>query len=145
MSLETDFVSLAKAKEQAKALATSIADQEAKLIAKMDAAGLDRISAGDGLDGTLVRAERVVIDPAELEARLTKPQWAKVTRLVLDNEKLEAMVVVGAIKPDVIAAASEVKVNKPYLRVNGSVAKLVQNTIEAAPAPRRVVVKAARP
>ena len=126
MSLEKDFVSLVKAKADAAALAILIAQLEKEVIDEMERLNLVRVSyQDDQIKGTLVQAERVVTSETELEKLVTVQMWNKITKRVLDKEKLEAMVVVGKISAATIASASEVKQNKAYVRVTGTLGVVV--------------------
>ena len=121
MSLESDFLKLAKAKESAAELAKTIAELELAVIAEMTKVGVTNISVSDdAIKGTLVRVTRVVINDEQLETALGATMWNKVIKKVLDKDKLEAMIVVGKIDASVVAAASEEKVNKPFVKITGS-------------------------
>lgn len=117
------LVILASIKAAADVLAKQKADVEEQLIAVLDVAGKNNISAttsqGGTVTGTVVRAERVVIDAEALEKALDKRLWEKVTKRVLDNNLLEAHVTTGAIDEQVVAACTEIKQNKPYVKVGG--------------------------
>lgn len=114
---------LASIKAAADVLKKQHADVEARLIAALEVQGKDVLTAktsqGGVIKGAVVRAERVVIDSEALENTLDKRLWEKVTKRVVDNALLEAHVVTGAIDEQVVAACSEVKQNKPYVKVTG--------------------------
>ena len=121
MSLESDFLKLARAKESAAELAKTIAELELAVIAEMTKVGVTNVSVSDdAIKGTLVRVTRVVINDEQLETALGATVWNKVIKKVLDKEKLEAMIVVGKIDASVVAAASEEKINKPFVKITGS-------------------------
>ena len=147
MSLDRDFISLAKAKEEAVVLAKRIAELELVVIAAMDAAHLDKFaSPNDAVKGTLVKAMRVVTDYDALEKLLSPAQWKRVTKPVLDKEKLEAEIVVGRIDASVVASVSEEKPNKPYLRITGSTDTVTVPSVIGVKAKARTVrVPAAKP
>lgn len=117
---------LANIKAAQDALKVQHEQMQARLIEALDKQGKDKIAAtssdGRTVKGSVVRAEKVVIDQAALEAALPAKVWEKVTKRVLDNDLLEAHVATKAIKEEVVAACSEVRQNKPYVRVSGDAA-----------------------
>lgn len=148
MSLESDFLKLAKAKESAAELAKTIAELELAVIAEMTKVGVTNISVSDdAVKGTLVRVTRVVINDEQLETALGATVWNKVIKKVLDKEKLEAMIVVGKIDASVVAAASEEKINKPFVKITGSTVGVIviPNIAGVKARPRTVKVPVAKP
>lgn len=80
----------------------------------------------DGADSvriTAVRAERVVTDPTKLRQKLGPILWKLVTSQVLDTRKLEAAITTGQINPAIVAAASTIVPNKPYVKVTRTKSK----------------------
>ena len=141
MTLEGDLYKLAKAKEDVASLAKTIALLEIEVVTAMELAGLDKIALpGDTIKGTLVKAIRVVTDYDALEKLLTPAQWKRVTKSVLDKEKLEAEIVVGRIEASVIASVSEEKENKPYVRITGSTAAVPVPNVVGVKARKRTIV-----
>ena len=148
MSLESDFLKLAKAKESAAELAKTIAELELAVIAEMTKVGVTNVSVSDdAIKGTLVRVTRVVINDEQLETALGATVWNKVIKKVLDKEKLEAMIVVGKIDASVVAAASEEKINKPFVKITGSTVGVIviPNIAGVKARPRTVKVPVAKP
>ena len=148
MSLESDFLKLAKAKESAAELAKTIAELELAVIAEMTKVGVTNVSVSDdAIKGTLVRVTRVVINDEQLETALGATMWNKVIKKVLDKDKLEAMIVVGKIDATVVAAASEEKVNKPFVKITGSTIGVIviPNIAGVKARPRTVKVPVAKP
>ena len=147
MSLESDFLKLAKAKESAAELAKTIAELELAVIAEMTKVGVTNVSVSDdAIKGTLVRVTRVVINDEQLETALGATVWNKVIKKVLDKEKLEAMIVVGKIDASVVAAASEEKINKPFVKIIGSTVGVIviPNIAGVKARPRTVKVPVAK-
>lgn len=107
-----------------KALAEQHEQVQERLIAILDSQGRDVLQAdmgqGQKVRGKVVRAERVVIDEPTLLGHLDGLGLGdKVTKRVLDKGLLEAHVKTGEIKPDLVAACSEVKQNKPFIKISG--------------------------
>lgn len=119
MTLQNDLILLAQAKEELKAQTDEVAVLEARVIAGMHSAKQSSVSVS-GIKGTLVEAERVIIHEDQLQSALGATWWKKVTKPVLDKEKLEAFVATGQIDASVVAQASELKPNKPYVRITGN-------------------------
>lgn len=136
MSAITDrnnlLLALAAVKAEEKRLAEKKTEIEAKLVEALIVAKQKTISVtlddGKTIKGTLVEAQRVLYDGDKLEKTLGAPMWKKVTKQVLDAVKLEAQITVGAIDPNVVAACSEVKDNKPYIRLGGDTLEAKQAT-----------------
>ena len=154
MSLESEFLKLAHAKESAAELATTIAELELAVIAEMTKVGVTNVSVSDAIKGTvvaikgtLVRVTRVVINDEQLETALGATMWNKVIKKVLDKDKLEAMIVVGKIDAAVVAAASEEKINKPFVKITGSTIGVIviPNIAGVKARPRTVKVPVAKP
>jgi hypothetical protein len=111
-----------------KALEDELAKQKAavqeSLVTALKAVGQKTASAttdnGDSIKGTLVEAQRVTYDEDRLKKALGAPVWKKVTKQVLDKQKLEAEITVGAVDPNVVAGCASVADNKPYVKVTGS-------------------------
>lgn len=74
------------------------------------------IDGADKITVTKVEGTRIVIDEPKLKKSLGAAVWNRITKAVLDKEKLENEVAVGHIDPNVVAAASEEKPVKPYLK-----------------------------
>jgi hypothetical protein len=119
-----DLVRLAAVKHALDELGKQKNDIEARLVGTMKAGGLaavDTTVEGESCSGTLVEAERVVYDQDALEAALDTSQWIGVTKTVIDTERLEAAVVTGLVDEQVVAKCSEVKTNKPYVKVTNKI------------------------
>lgn len=65
-----------------------------------------------------VEAEKVEYDLDALAERVTPAQLKRMTTRVLDLGKLSGMIQSGALGADVVAEASTIKKNKPYIRVS---------------------------
>lgn len=119
MTLQTDLIALARMKKELSEMADEVAELEANLVAGMKAKKVHTVTADD-LKGTLVEATRIVIDDDILEKEVGPAMWKKITKPVLDKEKLEAYIATGQIDTDLVARCSIEKANKPYVRVTGS-------------------------
>lgn len=121
---QADLIALAQIKAAQEALAREKVEVETRLIAALDSKGVKSVSTdvdGDKVQGTLVRPERTTIHEDKLKQALDSKTWGKVTTQVLDKEKLEAAVAMGIVDPNVVAAASEVKATKPFVKLSGKV------------------------
>ena len=114
---------LASVKASVEMLTKQKSDIEARLIILLEANDKKTLTAssadGRKVTGTLVRAERVHIDAEALEKILPADLWTKVTRRVLDSGLLEAHITTGVINEQTVASVTEVKQNKPYVRISG--------------------------
>lgn len=109
------------AKQVADEVARELDAAKVELIAAMDDAGLDKLTAevdGHYVGATKVVGTRIVIDETKLKKTIGAPKWKKVTKEVLDKELLEAHVTTGDIDANEVAMCSEEHENKPYVRVN---------------------------
>lgn len=114
---------LARIKVEQKALAEELEKVQADLLTNMTAEGVDKIEFeydDTEYKGTAIYGQNVVYDVPSLESSVTQEQWDMVTKKVLDTEKLEAAVTIGAISADIVATCSEVKDKKPYVLVKTS-------------------------
>lgn len=119
MTMQDDLVELARLKDQQKSLGEQVYEAEARLIDAMERKGQKTVSAGD-LRGTLVKGTTITIDEAALKKSLGARLWGKVTKQVLDKEKLEAHIVTGEVDPNVVASVSAEKDRKPFVKVSGT-------------------------
>jgi hypothetical protein len=65
---------------------------------------------------SLVRRSRTSWNETKLKALVPKPIWMKITKLVVDRDKIDDLAREGVIDMDKIAPALESKPEKPYLR-----------------------------
>lgn len=103
-------------------------DIEGRLITILDAAGKTNIAStkdGRTIKGTVVRAERVSIDAEALEKALAPKVWQQVSKRVLDNGLLEAAVTMKVVDENLVATHSEIKQNKPYIKVSGDLPTII--------------------
>ena len=118
-----DVIRLAEIKQAIDLLAEEKAVVEARIIETMTVAqaksSVTPAPWGGKVVATVVAAERVVINEESLKKALGAATWGKVTKQVLDKDKLEAHVATGAIPATTVAACSETKENKPYVRLSG--------------------------
>lgn len=119
--LQDSLIELARIKEQIEDLSEEKREVEEVIVASLKATGQKSVSANGGdLKGTLVEGSVITIDDEGLKKRLTAAQWKKVTKQVLDKERLEAEITVGNIDANEVAAVSTEKDRKPYIRVSGT-------------------------
>lgn len=114
------LAALAAMKEQANVLEAQILKDQAELVILLEKAGHDRFSIDTSysvVKGVVVRAERVIYDAEGLRDDLTDDQWDKCTKTVLDTSLLEACVAAKVIPIETVAAHSEVKPNKAYIKL----------------------------
>lgn len=134
------LIELAAVKAQQDMLATRKGEIEQNLVNALKSRGQSTVSttlgSGATVKGTLVEGTRVTIDADRLKGALGAPLWKKVTKQVLDNEKLEAAVALGEVDPNVVAACSTEKDVKPYVRLSGKFSPT--DVIEAKVAVKRV-------
>lgn len=119
-TMQDELRSLARIKERIDSLSKDKAEVEARLIDAMVQKGQKSVTSGD-LKGTLVEGTRITIDEDALKKALSAAQWKKVTKQVLDKERLEAHIVTGDVDANVVAAASTEKDVKPYVKVSGKI------------------------
>lgn len=116
-----DFYACKHMLDEAKRL---VDEAQKRLVAEMESAGEQTVAFqqedGTTVTGTLVKASRVTTDEALLRNMLTDEQWDKVTVPVLDKARLEAAVTMGIVDMDVVSDASEVRENKPFVKVTTS-------------------------
>lgn len=118
-SLGQKLTALQALKEQVQTLSEKYEKDQAAVIEALRKAGHERFELDTpftSIKGTVVAAERVYYDAEGLEGDLDEETWEKVTKRVLDTEKLEALVVAGIIPIETVDMHSEVKVNKPHIR-----------------------------
>lgn len=121
MSLQEDLKALAAAKERVKDWQDAVKEFEQLVIDGLKAAGQKSVSANNGdLVGTLVEGSVIEIDPEGLKKALGPAMWKKVTKQVLDKEKLEAHIAIGDVDANVVAGVSKEKDRKPYVKVTGT-------------------------
>jgi hypothetical protein len=93
---------------------------------------------GESITGTLVEASRIVVDEPGLKKALGAARWGKVTKAVLDKDKLEHEIAAGGIDPNVVAAHSEEVPNKPYIRIT---ARKAVRRVRKVSAARKTTIK----
>ena len=94
-------------------------DQQADLVQEFKDGGFKSHSvAADGMKvtGTLVEPERVKIDEERLKKAVGTEVWNRITSRTLDKKKLEALLALGEIDPNVVASCSETSVS-PYIKI----------------------------
>lgn len=104
--------------EQKNVIETALCD--ALVAAGKKSTSITLADTGDQIKGTLVAVQRVVYDEERLKKALGSKVWPKVVKEVLDKEKLEANIVAGVIDAVTVASCTEVKDNKPYVKISGS-------------------------
>lgn len=119
--LEDALNDLAVIKEKIADLNEEKAGIEEVIVKGLQKSGNRTVSTNNGdLRGTLVEGTTITIDADGLKKVLTAAQWKKVTKQVLDKERLEAEITVGNIDANTVAAVSTEKDSKPYIRVSGT-------------------------
>lgn len=120
MTMQEDLMELAQLKERQKDLAEQVFEAEKRLIDALESKGQKSVSANNGdLTGTLVKGSTITINEESLKKALGAGLWKKVTKQVLDKERLEAHIVTGDIDPNVVAQHSTEKDRKPFIKVTG--------------------------
>jgi hypothetical protein len=144
---ETLLVALRQAKVEAEAASNRVEELQAALIEEMKATGDPTVHTqlgGEAITGTLVEATRIKVDEAKLAKTLGADLWNKVTKKVLDKEKLEQQIAAGKVNPTDVAAVSEELPNKPYVKVTAKEVKRTRTKSAAAEAVVRRVRKPTR-
>lgn len=119
--IQDKLVRLLEIKQKRAALDEEYSTLENEVIALMDKIGEKTATVSDesgALTGTVVRGSTLQINEDGLRKALGAKLWAKVTKRVIDKKKLEAFTVTGEISPMVVAAHSEEKQSKPYVRLS---------------------------
>lgn len=124
---------LATLKAKIKELTDAKSEIEQQIVAGMSALGQQTITGSDGTKATVVVGTRYIIDNDALKAKLGAAMWRKVTRLVLDEDKLQAHVTTGDIPIATVSAVTEEVHNRPYVRLTA------RKTAAPAKAPARAV------
>ena len=121
MTMQEDLMELARLKEMQRDLADQVLEVEMRLVEALEKKGQKTVSANNGdLNGTLVKGTTVSINEEALKKALGAPLWKKVTKQVLDKERLEAHIVTGEVDPNVVASVSTEKDRKPFIKVTGT-------------------------
>lgn len=121
---QVSLLELAMLKTEQKALAIKVSEAEARLIGSLRQDGQKTASvvipSGDAIKCTLVEPQTTVIDEERLKKSVQGTTWKKITKTVLDKEKLEAAVAIGMIDLNVVAAVSTIKDIKASVRLSGT-------------------------
>lgn len=67
--------------------------------------------------GTLVQPTSLIIDETKLKKRVGAKVWRKITKPILDREKLETAIAEGLVTPQTVAACSSEEPKSPYIRI----------------------------
>lgn len=125
--LSQELESYAELKKMQKQINEQVGEQSANIMNMLD--GLGQRSATTTTDEGIVisvvkkQASKLVIDEARLKKALGSKVWNKVTKRVLDDQKLESAVATGDISPVTVSKCSEVHKNKAYLGLTTKVVK----------------------
>lgn len=90
---------------------------EAELLGTLEASNFDSIVIDGAGKVTVVRPTSLKIDDVGLASELTKSQWNRVSRRVLDEKLLEDAVAKGRIDIGLVSKHSTEQTRKPYLRI----------------------------
>lgn len=120
-SMQDYLLELARIKEAISNLNEEKLETECLLIEALEKKGQKSVTANNGdITGTLVKGSTISIDEEKLKKSLGAALWKKVTKQVLDKERLEAHIVTGDVDANVVAAASTEKDRKPFIKVTGT-------------------------
>lgn len=72
---------------------------------------------GRNIKGTAIHGTRVIIDEPRLKKTLGAKLFNKLTKRVLDKNKLEDAMASGEVNPLDVATCSDEKHNRPYMKV----------------------------
>lgn len=121
MTLEDDLMTLARLKQTAKETQEEFEEVQKRVISTLERTGKKSITANDrNLRGTLVKGSTMVLDDEALKKTLGAKIWNKITKRVLDKEKLEAHIVTGEVDKHLVAQCTTEKDSKPYIRLSGT-------------------------
>lgn len=98
-------------------LKSKLDKKDQAIINEMSRRGTTAVENG-GLRISLVQSERVSYNEDRLKEALEPRLWKRATRQVLDVAALSQLIQSGKVDPNVVAAASEVKLSAPYIRVS---------------------------
>lgn len=115
------LLTMAQRKAQIEAMQNTQGQDQERLLVLLDGQKTLVAKGSDDrtVKGTVVAAERVIIDADRLKGQLGPKLWDKVSIRVLDKGLLEAHVTTKVVDENVVASCSEVKANKPYVRISG--------------------------
>jgi hypothetical protein len=117
MSEIDDLVETLVAWKHAKADAEEmIAETQAKLMAVMEAQGKSKVTTQRG-KATVVRPTRLHIDEERLHSHLDEDVWDRITRRVVDKDKLESAVSLDLVDAELVADCTDERPTKPYIKV----------------------------
>lgn len=119
--LENEAEELRIKKDALKALEAEVHELQTSVISALDEAEQKtfRYKAPDGAAVTVTRVqvEKLIINEGTLHRALGAKMWPKVTKRVLDEEKLISLIALGEIDDVLVAKHSEKKKNKPFVRI----------------------------
>lgn len=111
---------LAEAKEEQQRLEDEIANLQTDLIPYLERVKEDVVvmrTKDTEIKPTVVRGSRVIINEARLKRSVGSSVWNKITKRVLDKDRLEQKVASGEVEAAVVGECSDVLDNKPYIRL----------------------------
>jgi len=95
---------------------TEIKRLESELIEALESQGKSKVVTHRAT-ATVVRATRLHIDEERLRQQVDDDTWGRITRQVVDRDKLESAVALDLVNPEVVADCTEERPNKPYVKV----------------------------
>ena len=81
--------------------------------------GNEQVELPDGRKASVVKPERTQINETVLKKKLGPATWKKVSKVVLDKDRLEAAVDRGEVDLTDVAEAAIVIPNQPYVKFTG--------------------------
>lgn len=117
------LLTMAQRKAQMEAMASTQGQDQERLLTILSSFEQKTLAAtgsdGRKVKGTVIAAERIVIDADRLKNEIGAKLWDKVSVRTLDKGLLEAHVKTKAVDENVVAACTEIKTNKPYVKISG--------------------------
>lgn len=114
----TDLKLLRAEKKELEAEIDEVQQEGIALLDKLDQKSITFELEGRTITGTKVEGSTLEFDVAKLKKRLGTSLWNRVSTRTLDKAKLESLLAAGDIDPKIVAACSDEKPKKPYIRVN---------------------------
>ena len=81
--------------------------------------GNEKVELPDGRKANVVQSERTQINETVLKKKLGPTVWKKVTKVVLDKDKLERLVDDGEVDITDVAEATVLIPNQPFIKFTG--------------------------
>lgn len=120
-------VEVRDARNTKRGLEEAISDHQAEAVDALEGLGIESIAFDDPsadnvkIGASVVRQSTLQFDETKLRKKLGVKLWNRISTRHLDRSKLEQAVADGIIDAKVVAACSEEKAKKPFIRITEKV------------------------